>query len=67
MRLLLTFLAIFAYLISSGFCILAADEEALSESPSEKSSSRSSEKPDVTPDPEGFYGTPNSLIDDPER
>jgi len=34
--------------------------------PSEESSSKSGEKPDVTPDAEGFYGVPDAVIDDPD-
>jgi tetratricopeptide (TPR) repeat protein len=53
--------------LSCGFSILAADDEPLAaESPSEESSSKSGEKPDVTPDAEGFYGVPNAVIDDPD-
>jgi tetratricopeptide (TPR) repeat protein len=53
--------------MSCGFSILAAtDERPPGESPSEESSSKSAEKPDVTPDAEGFYGTPNGVIDDPD-
>jgi Tetratricopeptide repeat/Bacterial SH3 domain len=32
----------------------------------EKSSSKSGQKPDVTPDAEGFYGVPDAVIDDPD-
>jgi uncharacterized protein YgiM (DUF1202 family) len=41
-------------------------ESVATESPSQEPSSKSGEKPDVTPDAEGFYGTPNGVIDDPD-
>lgn len=41
-------------------------QAAATETPSERSSSQSGEKADVTPDAEGFYGTPNGVIDDPD-
>ena len=51
--------------ISNGFSILAANNERLTaERQSEESSSNSGEKPDVTPDAEGF--SPNGVIDDPD-
>jgi hypothetical protein len=67
MRLPFAFVAIVACAFSCGSSILAADDERpAAESPSEKSSYKSGEKPDVTPDAEGFYGTPNGVIDDPD-
>jgi uncharacterized protein YgiM (DUF1202 family) len=45
---------------------LAENKPEAAESPSEESSSKSGEKPDVTPDAEGFYGVPNAVIDDPD-
>jgi len=51
------FVAILACAIGSGFSILAAeDERPAAESPSEELPSKSGEKPDVTPNAEGFYG-----------
>ncbi|MBO0695102.1 MAG: SH3 domain-containing protein, partial [Verrucomicrobia bacterium] len=60
-------IAVLACGLACGFPILAADEKPVAaQSPSEESSSNSSEKPDVTPDAEGFYGIPNGVIDDPD-
>lgn len=60
------FLVILAYLIGNGS--LTAKESAVTpaatEAPSQRSSSESGENPDVTPDAEGFYGTPDAVIDD---
>jgi hypothetical protein len=51
------FVAILACAIGSGFSILAAkDERPAAQSPSEESPSKSGEKPNVTPNAEGFYG-----------
>ena len=53
--------------IACGFSILAAnDEQPAAETPSGESPSESGEKPDVTPDAEGFYGVPDAVIDDPD-
>lgn len=61
------FVAIIVWALSCGFTILAAnDEQPAAERPSEESSSKSGEKPDVTPDAEGFYGVPDAVIDDPD-
>jgi len=57
------FVTIVACAINIGFPVRAANEKPVAaESPSEESSSKSSEKPDVTPDAEGF--SPNGVIDD---
>jgi hypothetical protein len=65
MKSFLIFVGIAACVISSNFSVLAADAETpAAENPSEESSSKSGEKPDVTPDAEGFY--PNAIIDDPD-
>src|SRR6266545_5861415 len=67
MRSFLTFVVSVACALSCGFWVLAANEERpAAESPSEESSSKSGEKPDVTPDAEGFYGVPDAVIDDPD-
>src|SRR5437016_237522 len=67
MRSFFSVIAVVASTISCSFSILAANDEPLAaESPSEESSSKSGEKPDVTPDAEGFYGVPNAVIDDPD-
>jgi len=67
MRSFFAFFAIAVCVISCSFSILAADNEPLAaESPSEESPSKSGEKPDVTPDAEGFYGVPDAVIDDPD-
>jgi tetratricopeptide (TPR) repeat protein len=67
MRSFLTFVVSVACALSCGFSILVANDASLAaESPSEESSSKSGEKPDVTPDAEGFYGVPNGVIDDPD-
>ena len=67
MRSFFAFVAIAVCVISCSFSILAADNEPLAaESPSEESPSKSGEKPDVTPDAEGFYGVPDAVIDDPD-
>ena len=59
--------AIAVLTIVCGFSILAAnDEQPVAETPSGESPSKSGEKPDVTPDAEGFYGVPDAVIDDPE-
>jgi hypothetical protein len=66
-RVINVFTVIVACALSCGFSILAANDEPLAgESPSEESSSKSGEKPDVTPDAEGFYGVPDAVIDDPD-
>src|SRR5947199_9903642 len=66
MRSFLTFVVSVACALSCGFSILLADDASLAaESPSDESSSKSGEKPDVTPDAEGFYGVPDAVIDDP--
>jgi uncharacterized protein YgiM (DUF1202 family) len=44
----------------------AENKPEAAESPFEESPSKSGEKPDVTPDAEGFYGVPNAVIDDPD-
>jgi SH3 domain-containing protein/tetratricopeptide repeat protein len=62
-----TLLFIVACATSCSFSILAAtDQRATAETPSDESSSKSGEKPDVTPDAEGFYGIPDAIIDDPD-
>src|SRR6266481_4907735 len=67
MRSFFSVIAVVASTISCSFSILAASDDRLAaESPSEESSSKSGEKPDVTPDAEGFYGVPNAVIDDPD-
>src|SRR5437667_605786 len=67
MRLLFILVAILACLVGCNFPILAANDEPLAaQSPSEESSSKSGEKPDATPDAEGFYGVPDAVIDDPD-
>ena len=59
--------AIAVLTIVCGFSILAAnDEQPAAETPSGESPSKSGEKPDVTPDAEGFYGVPDAVIDDPD-
>lgn len=59
--------AIAVLTIVCGFSILAANDEPLAgQSPSDESSSKSGEKPEVTPDAEGFYGVPDAVIDDPD-
>jgi len=66
MRYFGTLLIIVACASSCSFSILAAnDERPTAETPSDESSSKSGEKPDVTPDAEGFYGVPDAVIDDP--
>src|SRR6266513_290505 len=67
MRSFLIFVAILACALSCGFWVLAANDEQLAaETPSGESPSKSGEKPDVTPDAEGFYGVPDAVIDDPD-
>jgi hypothetical protein len=67
MKSFLIFVAIVACAISCGFSTLVADDERpTAETPSDESSSKPGEKPDVTPDAEGFYGVPDAVIDDPE-
>src|SRR4029453_1468182 len=67
MRSFLILVAMVACALSYGFSILAADDERpAAQSPSEESSSESAEKPDGTPDAEGFYGVPDAVIDDPD-
>jgi hypothetical protein len=64
-RVISVFTVIVACALSCGFTILAANDEQLAaETPSEESPSKSGEKPDVTPDAEGFYGVPDAVIDD---
>jgi len=66
-RVISVFTVIVACALSCGFSILAANDQPLAgESPSEESQSKSGEKPDVTPDAEGFYGVPDAVIDDPD-
>src|SRR5438094_203338 len=66
MRYFGTLLIIVACASSCSFSILAAnDERPTAETPSDESSSKSGEKPDVTPDAEGFSGVPDAVIDDP--
>src|SRR6476620_9583269 len=62
------FIAAIAVLtIACRFSVLAAnDEQPAAETPSGESPSKSGEKPDVTPDAEGFYGVPDAVIDDPD-
>ena len=56
-----------AFALGRGFSILAADDEPVTaESPSKESSSKSGEKPDMTPDAEGFYGFPDAVIVAPD-
>jgi hypothetical protein len=67
MKSFLIFVAIVACAISCGFSTLVADDERpAAETPSDESFSKPGEKPDVTPDAEGFYGVPDAVIDDPE-
>jgi tetratricopeptide (TPR) repeat protein len=69
MRSFFTFVAIVSCAIGCGSSALtAADEPPAAESPSEESSSKLSGKPEeaATPDAEGFYGTPDAVIDDPD-
>jgi Bacterial SH3 domain/TPR repeat len=67
MRVLLIFVIIAACAVDCRSSNAAAEETSpAAETSPEQSWSKSGEKPEVTPDAEGFYGIPDAVIDDPD-
>lgn len=67
MRSIFTFVTMAVCAVSCSSFVFAADNGSPAvKQPSENSSPQASEKPDVTPDAEGFYGVPDAVIDDPD-